>query len=788
MMMPTSSGVSRRQCILWSLLFINAIVLIAIWWFSLPSQLFQEPYSTVIESQDGQLLYATVADDGQWRFPPASQIPHKYFICTMLFEDKRFLSHPGVDPIAMGRALWDNITHGEIKSGGSTITMQVIRLYRKQRNRTILEKLIEIFLALRLECQYTKHEIFTMYMNNAPFGSNVVGIEAAAWRYFGVPVSELTWAQAATLAVLPNAPSLIFPGKNQQLLKQKRNKLLRQLLNFKYIDKITYDISIAEDIPTQPEKMPQKTLHLFNRTVKDKLRGQKIITTVLSDLQNKVQEIIETYSQRYAANAIYNAAAIVIDVQSGHIIAYAGNTLNYQHPDFQSDMISALRSPGSTLKPLLYYAMLNSGMLTPDALVPDIPIFIDGFYPQNVHHGYDGAVKASDALARSLNVPAVIMLKRFGVGRFHYFLKQCGISTITKHPSYYGLALILGGCEVRLDELTAVYAAMAHTLNQYNSKQKNNKHNQYQVSLYVNQKNQPQRFSALNDAGSIWYTLEAMKKAQRPDLEQFWQFFSSSYPIAWKTGTSYGNRDAWAIGVTPQYAVGVWVGNSSGYGRPGLTGINYAAPIMFEIFQILPCDRSWFQKPVSTLFAMPVCPESGFRVSEHCNDTIWIMAPRQCLQSLQCPYHKTLYLDSTKKYQVFQNCYEGKIHCERWFSLPPAMEQYYLQRHQHYKTLPPVHPQCLSVPETIDFDIIYPIPGSVIRRISVFHGHPKPVIFRAAHKQTNAILFWHINEQYYGQTTGTQHQLSVQLDTGHYVLTVTDETGKYRQIEFSIAE
>lgn len=774
----------KKDIIVYFLLIL--LLLLIFWWYSLPQELFDDPCSTVVETSDGQLLIATVAENGQWKFPPCSIIPPKFFTCLTEYEDKRFLWHNGVDVLALLRAGWQNLKHRKIHSGGSTISMQVVRLYRKQKKRTLFEKIIEIMLAIRLELMYNKYEIFLLYMNNAPFGGNVIGLEAAAWRYFGIPTSQLSWAQAATLAVLPNSPSLIYPGKNKQLLEKKRNKLLFQLYKKKYIDSDTYHLAIAEPLPNKPNPMPNHGSYFISRVLKDKKKGQRIYTTIKFDIQAKVQEIIDRYVTNFASNAIYNSSAIIIDVSSGKILAYVGNTLNENFPGLNVDMNSAIRSPGSTLKPLLYCAMLKDGTITPEAIVPDIPVFFDGFHPQNVNRGYEGAVKASDALARSLNVPAVFMLKKYNVNKFHFFLNQCGLTTITKNPSYYGLALILGGCEVRLDELTGVYASMARILNRYNKTSTYNNDDVFAPIFYLDEEKKHLKTKVFSDAGSIWYTFEAMKNVQRPDQEKFWQYFSSSYPIAWKTGTSYGNRDAWAIGVTPQYAVGVWVGNVSGMPRDNLTGINNAAPILFEIFQILPTESKWFEKPSSSLTLLPICKQSGYKVSEHCCDTLWLKVPPRSIFTPICPYHKFVYFDSTRRFRVYANCYNGKMFGQSWFSLPPAMEHYYSARTSTYRPIPELHSNCQSLQEGLDFEIIYPIEGSKIRLISPYKNKQKPVVFRAAHKHPNSSLYWYINKTFLGKTYWPDHQIILHLDTGNHILTLIDNMGKYKLVNFKV--
>ncbi|HLC83752.1 MAG TPA: transglycosylase domain-containing protein, partial [Bacteroidia bacterium] len=377
------------------------------------------------------LLAAKIAEDGQWRFPLTKKLPQKFIDCIIQFEDRGYYSHWGVSPTAIVRATKQNLEAKKTVSGGSTITMQVIRMSRKGQKRTFFEKFIEIILATRLEFSYSKKEILSLYASNAPFGSNVVGIDAASWRYFGREPSKLSWAEAATLAVLPNAPSLIYPGKNQERLLKKRNRLLDQLFVAKIIDKETCELSKKEPLPGKPHAIPQIAPHLLQRAAKENFSGQRIVSTLDSHLQERVNTIIENHHKILRGNEIHNACAIVLDVSTGNVLAYVGNTANKGKPEYEGDVdvISAPRSTGSILKPFLFANMLNDGELLSTTLIPDIPTQIAGYAPQNYNQTFDGAVPAKRALARSLNIPAVRMLQNYGIEKFNYNLKKMGMTT-----------------------------------------------------------------------------------------------------------------------------------------------------------------------------------------------------------------------------------------------------------------------------------------------------------------------------------------------------------------------
>ena len=443
-------------------------ILLVVYYFSLPRTLFQEPYSTVIESKEGELLGAKIARDGQWRFPEQDSVPNKFKKCIVYFEDEYFNYHPGFNAIAMVNAIKQNQKAGKTVRGGSTITQQVIRLSRKNQKRTYFEKIIELVLSTRLELRHSKNKILELYAAHAPFGSNVVGLEMASWRYFGVQSYQLSWAESATLAVLPNAPSLIYPGKNQEKLRRKRNNLLLKLNKNGIIDQQTYELAIDEPLPAKPYNLPEIAPHLLQRIAKNQ-EGIRLKTTVEFELQNRVNQIAKYYYSQYKQNDVNNLAILIIDVKTRNIVSYVGNSpidLNHQK---DVDIIDAPRSTGSNLKPLLYAGMLDDGELLPNTLVADIPTQISGYTPQNFNLTFDGAVPAHRALARLLNIPSVLMLQEFGVNKFYEELQHFKLRDISKPADHYGLSLILGGAESNLWDLCRTYAGMSSTINFFNA-------------------------------------------------------------------------------------------------------------------------------------------------------------------------------------------------------------------------------------------------------------------------------------------------------------------------------
>jgi penicillin-binding protein 1C len=777
-----------------------AIIFLIIFYFILPTKLFKNPTSYVIEDAEGNLLNATIAADGQWRFPYNKNVPQHFIDCITTYEDKRFFSHAGVDMSAIARAIKANINHSKTTQGGSTLSMQVIRLSEQNDSRSLWNKLKESVLAMRLEFSYSKNEILGLYASNAPFGSNVVGLDAAAWRYFGRSADKLSWAETAMLAVLPNAPALVHPGKNRAILLKKRNALLDKLVVANKISKQEAELSKQEVLPDKPLPLPQNAPHLLQRfRIENKKGITKIKTTIDGTLQLNVNDIVARHQQVLKSNGINNMCALVLEVETGNTLAYVGNIFLPKNKNLESDVdvINAARSPGSALKPILYAAMLSDGGLLPNSLIPDVPTQIGGYTPQNFDLDYDGAVAASKALSRSLNIPAVKLLQQYKYQRFYETLQQCGITTLKNPADFYGLSLILGGCEVRMWDLAGVYASLARTLNhQTKNKGMNSSKdfhppkyfNSQSTNLSVDRQDQPTNQSSnFLDATSIYFTFNAMQEVMRPGEEGLWQQFSSSKKIAWKTGTSFGFRDAWAIGVTPKYVVAVWAGNTTGEGRAGLIGVQTAAPAMFDIFRLLP-QTDWFAKPTYNYVYVPVCRQTGFRANVDCENVDTLFMPPNALRSPLCPYHKIIQLDATGLYQVNESCETpANMQHKSWFVLPPSMEFYYKQRNADYKILPPYKIGC-KIAETIkQMELVYPQNDAKIFVPKEMNGEKGKTIFTAAHRNNHAKIFWTLDNSFAGKTEH-YHQLALSPSKGLHSITITDEQGNSITRKFEILD
>ena len=772
-MKKTNSFIKKHR---FALLILFAFFLL--WFFCLPAKLFDNPTSTVVLSRGGTMLGARIADDGQWRFPQMDSVPERFEKCILYFEDEYFYYHPGFNPVAMGKALWETLTTPD-RRGGSTITQQVIRLSRKLKKRTYLEKFIELAQATRLEASHSKKEILNLYASNAPFGGNVVGLETAAWRYYGIPASELSWGQSAALAVLPNAPALIFPGKNENLLKAKRDFLLKKLWAKQVIDKTTYELALLERLPGKPLPLPDFAPHLTERIRNKKKQVEQITTTISATFQHKANQIAKAHYDDLSQNQVHNLAILVMDVKTREVLAYVGNAPTTAEHDNFVDITTRPRSTGSILKPFLFAATLGEGNLLPTSLVADIPTVVDGYSPENFDRRYNGAVPANVALSRSLNVPAVRMLREYGLQKFYNRLKALHLRQIDKPADYYGLSLILGGAESSLWDITAAYAGLAGMLNYFGQHSSTYRENEFAQPIF--RLGEKANFGAevasakTYDAGAVYKTVEALQEVNRPSGEEHWSFFTDAQPIAWKTGTSFGFKDAWAVGITPKYAIGIWAGNADGEGRPGVTGIQAAAPILFDVLRELPYS-GWFQEPFDEMVQVEVCSKSGFLAGALCDKTTMEWIPKNGKRTKTCPYHHHIFLNHAETFQVNTSCYPlEKMKSKNWFTLPPVMDYYYAPQHPEYKQEPPFDPECFRESDK-KMAFIFPVKNEMVLLPKNFDEQVNDVVFKLAHHDPNTTVYWYLDDTFLG-TTQTFHELSVSPKPGNYTLTVMDQEG-----------
>lgn len=764
----------RRRKVLYGMLVALGVLLAWARWGPM-DPLFNAPYSTVLLDRNGELLGAMVAADGQWRMPPPDALPERYVQCVIAFEDRHFRHHPGIWPPSLWRAWRANRKAGRIVRGGSTITMQVARL-ADPGPRTYGRKIAEVLRALRLELRCDKDSILRAYATHAPFGGNVVGLEAAAWRWFGTPPDRLGWAGHATLAVLPNAPGFLHPGGDRAALKAKRDRLLTHLWRQGAMDSLTWSLAVEEPLPDAPMPIPQRAPHLLATLHSRGHAGQRIHSTIDGALQDQATAMTARHGRVWQANEVHNAAALIVDVATGEVRAYVGNRSQAtQAPAV--DIVHALRSTGSLLKPFLYAAMLHAGVSTPDRLMADIPTRFAGFAPRNYDQRFEGAVHAGAALARSLNVPAVRALQEYGIDRALRGLRAMGLHHLRRPADHYGLSLVLGGAESTLWELTGAYASLVRVLEAPGDPMG--------PRAVVHP---PQVLpggatptEAPYSAAAVHHTLEALRSPARPDMQAGWEHFTSSRHIAWKTGTSYGHRDAWAIGMDSRHVVGVWVGNASGEGRPGLTGTMAAGPLLFELFTTLPPAPA-FSVPYDGLRPMAICRPSGHRAGPHCTSVDTLPVITQAERTPVCPYHRPVLVNSDHTRRVRPGPDAVAV---SWFVLPPAMAHYHGLAHGTHPPLPPWadgagedDPESLIGPIT-------PLPHTRIHVPKLLDGTWGQVVLEAAHRTAGARIDWDLDGRWLGRTTGPHH-LPVDLPEGPHRLTLTDDRGHAVSIPFQV--
>jgi penicillin-binding protein 1C len=554
-------------------------------------------------------------------------------------------------------------------------------------------------------------------------------------------------------------------------------------------DSLTLVLAADEPLPGTPKPLPAIAPHLtdyLNLTH----RGERVETTIDPEIQSRAAGIINIHQKNLSGNFINNSACVIIEVSTGDVLAYIGNSLS-ENPAVHNgdvDVARAYRSTGSILKPLLYAGMQNSGEILPNTLVADIPTRFSGFSPKNFDLSFSGAVPASNALSQSLNIPAVKMLQKFSAERFLALLERTGFTSFDKTADHYGLSLILGGGETSLLELTGVYASLSRVLWRYNNDGKyyiEDYHPPFLISQEYNATITEDPDPPLS-ASSIWLTYEALRKVNRPESEAGWQYFSSSPNIAWKTGTSFGFRDAWAVGTTPGYVIGVWAGNADGEGRPGLTGITVAAPILFDLAGMMGTGE-WFKEPSGEMTVIKVCSKSGFRAGPDCNDTGEINADVNGLKSEVCPYHRIIHLDKSRTRQVNADCADAAdIINESWFVLPPAMEYFFRQKHPEYRVLPPYAPGCMPDKNITVMEFIYPSSGIKIFIPRDQSGRQTRIIPEVAHRNPSKKIFWHLDEEYI-TTTRFMHQIEILAEPGPHTITAVDEDGNTLKSAFTIS-
>ena len=709
----------------------------------------EKRYSQVVLDDRDNIIGAYLNSEEQWQIKGV-EIPPRLKLAVLNYEDRKFYSHNGVDYLAIVRAVKTNLLEKR-RVGASTITMQGVKLY-KRRERTYLSKIEEIIESYKLEKYLSKDEILELYLNNAPYGSNIVGYETASQLYFGKSAKNLTWAEGATLAVLPNSPGLIWIEKNRDKLLNKRDNLLKNMYERGVIDEKQYRLSIKEELPKERKYFNSLAPHLTRRLVNE--YDDKIIkSTINSELQKNIERIAKEYGDYLNNRGIKNTAIIVVDNHSGEVKSYVGSQNFY---DFQRngqvDGVVAQRSVGSVLKPFLYALSIDEGLITPKSKLLDVPLYFSNFNPQNANKKYQGLVEAREALKKSLNIPFVKLLDEYGVDKFFYFLKDI-IDFPERDYSNYGLSLILGTKEMSVENIAKLY----YGLSQYG---------EFKDLKYIRDDKKIDGRKLISK-GASYLTLEAMQGVQRYGIDNL---YLGRDGIAWKTGTSYGQRDAWAGGISPRWIVVVWCGNFTGEGNRNISGVVTAGQLLFKIFKVLPTENESFIKPNEELKKVEIDSETGYRL-RYDVPSEEIDYPKDAKSLKVSPYYKKVFINS--KGEEIDSRSKDFIESKEKIVLSYPIELLdYMAREN------------ISVSNVRDekIKIIYPLNNIKIFLPKDFEER-KRLIVKVANPK-NKKLYWYHNGKYI--FSGRDRERAFDFLEGEHRLTLVSESGEVVEVKFYI--
>ena len=710
-------------------------------------------YSQVVVDNRGKIIGAYLNQDEQWQVKGDGKIPSRLELAVLTFEDREFYNHNGINYLAILRAIKTNIFKKK-RIGASTITMQVAKLY-KNRNRNYINKVLEIIEAKKIENNIGKEEILKLYLNNAPYGGNIIGYRTASLLYFKKEPVNLTWAEGALLAILPNSPGMMNVEKNREILLKKRNTLLKTMYDTNIISQSQYKLSLNERLPDKRYYFDLLAPHLTRR-LKDEYSKEKIInSTIDSEIQKKVDKIVKNYSELIQNKGIKNAAAIVIDNYNGEVKAYIGSQDFYDfEKNGQVDGIISFRSTGSVLKPFLYALSIDDGLIAPQSKLLDIPLYFSNFSPQNANKKYTGLVEAQEALKRSLNIPFVNLLNEYGQDRFFYFLKS--VSNFKDNDfSRYGLSLILGTKEMSIENIAQLYYGLANYGNFKNIKY---------IKNDLEEKNRQ-----LITRGAAYLTINDLSKVQRYGIQNL---YTGRDNISWKTGTSYGQRDGWAAGISPKWTVVVWCGNFTGEGNANISGIRTAGVLLFNIFKSLPKDNGIFIKPENDIKKIKIDNQTGYRI-KYDVPTREIDYPKDAKPLKLSPYYKKIFINENGKLIDSRDKNFYKSTEKIIVSYPVELFNYLVKENMNIFNISE---------KTIKF--IYPLNGLKIKVPRDFDGKKKVIV--KISNPNNYNIFWYLNGEYIGQGLDTERSFS--FLPGEQIISIIGENGETSQIKFEVTE
>lgn len=716
----------------------SVIILFVITFFILLNLIFPLPkeksFSQEILASDGTLLTVYLSSDDKWRMlTTIDEVSPDLIKSLIAKEDKYFYWHLGFNPISILKAFYSNLTKGEIVSGASTITMQLARIWEPSQ-RNYLNKFLEILRAIQIEIIYSKSEILKMYFNYLPYGGNIEGIKAASYIYFNHPPNKLSLAQSILLTVIPNDPNNLRLDRNIEKPHQKRNLWIRRFIKEDLFNNNNLIDALNEPLVSNRFEISKLAPHFCNRL--NKLKNQPIISSTLDLNKQKISEkLLSNYIERIKSKEVTNGAILVIDNKTNNVLAYCGSA-NYfdSQTSGQVDGITSIRSPGSTLKPFLYAQAFDKGILTPKMKLYDIPMDFGGYEPENFDNKFYGEVTAEFALMNSLNIPAVQLLQKLHINNFLQVLHHAGFNKIYNDKNKLGLSLILGGCGTTLEELVTAYTS-------FSNKGKMKKLN-YEIG------NENSKGVQIFSKASSYLITKILSNIERPDFPNTFIGGTHLPKIAWKTGTSYGKRDAWAIGVNPKYTIGVWLGNFNGKGSPYLSGAEMAVPLLFDLFNSIDysSDKKWFEIPYEIL-ERKVCEETGLIPSENCKNFTYDFYVENISTHKKCDRYKTFMVDENETKVYCSECLGNNSYKEISYpELDPELKLWFEKNIIEFKK-PPLHnPECSHRLSGNGPKIISPLPNY---EYYVDKNSDQKILLQAVSSTNVLSQYWYINDEFY---------------------------------------
>lgn len=710
-------------------LVLGFIVLLILYFVPLPKF---KSYSKEIYSSEGELLAVYLSDDEKWRMQISLDEVSPDLIKAILYkEDKCFYYHFGINPFSLLRAIAINIIAGKNKFGASTITMQVARMMNYS-DRTYLNKLKEMLLAIQLELHFSKKEILELYLNYLPMGGNIEGVKAAAYIYFNRPPSKLSLSQAITLILIPNNPNLLRLDKNSHLTKKLRDKWINKFMQNGVFPKQDLELSKSEDLPSERSKLEIKAPHFCQR-VKLMSKDNIIKSTIELSKQEIVEELLKNHINKLSAKNISNGSVLVIDNLKHCVSVYCGSAdFKDKASSGEVDGVIALRSPGSTLKSGLFALAFDMGFLTPKMKLLDVPTDFEGYIPENFSLEFKGDVAVEEALRQSLNIPAIRLLQKVGLNEFISHLSNASFADISKRKNELGLSMIVGGCAVSLEQLANYYTSFANSGNLFDLK-------------YI--EGTKSHSKKLFDSGTVYILSQILSNNERSDFPKELLHWTKLPKIAWKTGTSSGKRDAWAIGYNTHYTVGVWIGNFDGKGSPYLIGSEAAVPLLFAIFNSIDYgNKEWFEKPKSVSERF-VCSETGLLPSENCNNLILDYYIEGISHNNYCELYRKVYTDSSEGVQYCPHCLPNEGYKIVYYPFyEPELLAWYLSSGIKIKFPPRHNTNCPHIASGAAPKIISP---SESWEYFLDHNAKQEILLQAASESGIFLHYWYIDDKFY---------------------------------------